>query len=268
MTSAAMMAPSSAAAAQAAPAEKPDNWETAGTGLWTASSSAMMALHAGALALAVLWHPSFDQSAPPAAMMIELAPMAAPPAPPTEMAPGIEQQAARPIEEKIEEEPEPEPVVKKAEVALPKPKPKPKPVVKKMEEAPPAEKVIEQTTAPIAAEAPPAPRNTSPAPGLPSFTPSNVVPTWQGMLRAHLERHKRYPSAAQARRQEGVTTVRFVMDRQGNVLTARLERGSGYSRLDDESLDLMQRAQPLPPPPPEVAGERIELVVPIQFFLR
>lgn len=267
MTSAAMMAQPSPAVAQSVPAEPQDNWDAAPAGLWTASSSAMMALHAGALAIAVLWHPSFDQSAPPpAAMMIELAPMSAPAAPPTEMAPGIEQQAARPIERQVEELPKPEPVVKKAEVALPKPKPKPQ--VKPPIEAPPDEKVVEQTTAPVAAEAPVAPKNASPAPSMPSSMPSNAVPTWQGILRAHLERHKRYPSAAQARRQEGVATVRFAMDRQGNVLSARLERGSGFSRLDEESLELMQRAQPLPLPPPDITGERIELVVPIQFFLR
>lgn len=265
MMSAAMRVPAAAEAAPAAGARVPDDWDGPRAGLWTISSSAMMALHAGVLAVSVLWHPSFDQAAPPAAMMIELAPVAAPAAPPSEMAPGVEQQAARPEERKIEE-PKPEPVVKKAEVALPKPKPKPQ--VKPPVEAPPAEKVIEQTTAPVASEAPAAPRNTAPAPGLPSPVPSNVVPTWQGVLRAHLERYKRYPAAAQARRQEGVSTVRFVMDRQGAVLSARLERGSGYSRLDDESLEMLNRAQPLPLPPPEIAGDKIELVVPVQFFLR
>lgn len=242
-------------------------WDRDGKRLWASSSVAMTALHAGALAVAVLWHPGFrDAAPPPAAMMIELAPMSAPPAPPTEKAPGIEQEAARPIERKVEEVPRPEPVVKKAEVKLPKPKPKP--VIRPPEEAPPAEKVVERTTAPLTADAAPSPRMAAPAPGASVAAPSNAVPTWQGTLRAHLERHKRYPTAAQFRRQEGVSYVRFSMNRTGTVLWVRLERASGFSRLDDESLALLDRAQPLPVPPPEVPGDPIEIVVPIQFFLK
>jgi len=37
--------------------------------------------------------------------------------------------------------------------------------------------------------------------------------------------------------------------------------------LDQETLALVARAQPLPKPPPEVASDRIELVVPIAFSL-
>ena len=48
---------------------------------------------------------------------------------------------------------------------------------------------------------------------------------------------------------------------------------SVWDRIDDQHPQaalraLLARAQPLPPPPPEVTGDRIELRVPIQFFLR
>lgn len=247
------------------PAASGRPWPAGGRRVWAASSVVMLAAHAGVLALALLWHAEADQPAPPppAAMMIELAPLAAPPAPPTEKAPGVEQQIARPVERKVEERPKPTPVVKKAEVALPKPMER-----KKVEEAPPAEKVVEQTTAPAAAEAPPAPATAAPAPGASYTPPSNAVPTWQGALRAHLERHKRYPSTAQLRRQQGVSTVRFTMTRDGKVTMARLERAAGYTLLDEEALALLERAQPLPAMPPEIPGDEIELVVPIQFFLK
>lgn len=266
MTQAAMTI-SSAMLPEAVPVESPHkDWDGGPTRLWGVSGAVMFALHAGVLAAAVLWHPQFKSSAPPpAAMMIELAPMAAPPAPPREMAPGIEQTASRPLEKKVEEELKPPPV-KKVEVPLPKPKPKPQ--AKPQPEAPPAPKVVEQTTAPVAAETPPAPTMAAPAPGASPSPPSNAVPTWQGALRAHLERFKRYPASAQFRRQEGVSTVRFVMDRDGKVLSAQLERGAGHSLLDAESLALLERAQPLPIPPPEIRGDRIELVVPVQFFLK
>lgn len=79
---------------------------------------------------------------------------------------------------------------------------------------------------------------------------------------------KRYPVAAERRGQQGVPYVRFVMDRSGRVLSSRLERSSGVSALDREAVDLPRRAQPLPAAPADVAGDTIEMVVPIEFFLR
>jgi TonB family protein len=45
-------------------------------------------------------------------------------------------------------------------------------------------------------------------------------------------------------------------------------RSSGHDDLDQEALAWIQRAQPLPRPPPEVATDPIELVVPLRFELR
>jgi protein TonB len=84
----------------------------------------------------------------------------------------------------------------------------------------------------------------------------------------HLERHKRYPSDAQRQRQQGVVYVRFRLSRDGRVLASRIERASGIASLDQEGLDLLQRAQPMPPFPPDQPGESMELIVPIQFSLR
>ena len=52
------------------------------------------------------------------------------------------------------------------------------------------------------------------------------------------------------------------------MLSARLERSSGFPLLDEEVLALIQRAQPLPPPPAEVAGDRFELLVPVAFSIQ
>ncbi|HEY5348231.1 MAG TPA: TonB family protein [Candidatus Lustribacter sp.] len=88
------------------------------------------------------------------------------------------------------------------------------------------------------------------------------------MLLARLQRFKRYPSFAQFRRQEGVVYLRFTMDRHGKVVSASIDKSSGFDALDQETLALIHRAEPLPPPPPEVPGDPIQLVVPIQFFLK
>jgi periplasmic protein TonB len=99
-------------------------------------------------------------------------------------------------------------------------------------------------------------------------TPSNAVPTWKTHILALLERNKRYPEAAHSRHQQGVAQVFFSIDRQGRVLNSRVVRSSGASALDDEALALLRRAEPFPPPPPELPGPRVDLTVPIRFNLR
>ena len=92
--------------------------------------------------------------------------------------------------------------------------------------------------------------------------------SWQAQLVAWLERYKRYPRLAQEQHQEGVVYLRFTMDRAGHVLSAQIEKGSGFSLLDEEVTALIQRAQPLPAPPPEVPGAQLVLTLPVQFSVR
>ena len=241
---------------------------------WIGAFVFVLALHAGAIRLALGWaHSEVPYSPPPAAIMLELAPLpAAPEATPNEAPLGPE------LSEVIPEPEEPPPVEMPppvlAEVTLPDPEPpppldlkppppKPKPIEKKVEKKPPQPRVSAAQAAPeqstVAA---------APMPGASVDPPSNTLPTWKGQLLRHLERHKRYPSEAQRARHEGVTYVRFTMSRDGRILAVRIERPSGHAALDQEGLDLLQRAQPLPPLPQDQPGESLEIVVPIQFFLR
>nr|WP_255696916.1 TonB family protein [Sandaracinobacteroides sayramensis] len=175
-----------------------------------------------------------------------MAPPAAPPEPPTERPQGPRQVKADPPRPKAVEEPVRTPPVANAAVALP---------------TPPAEPTREEADEPVAETSAPASR---PA----AATPSSHAPSWQAQVLGQLNRVKRYPSTAQARRQQGVPYVRFVMDREGRVLSSRLERSSGFRALDDEAVALPGRAQPLPGPPESVPGHTLELVVPVEFFLR
>jgi len=83
-----------------------------------------------------------------------------------------------------------------------------------------------------------------------------------------LERYKRYPSGARDAHQEGIVYLRFTMDRTGRVLSAQIAKSSGVAALDEEVSELIQRAQPLPAPPPEVPGAQITLTLPVQFAIR
>lgn len=194
----------------------------------------------------------------PAAIVIDMAPLpVAAPEHAITQPPGPEREQARP-KPKPPRKILPQPA-KQAELAREKTPPKPDP-----DKTPPAE----HASAPPIAALPPDRTTAAPAEGASQSEPSDAVPSWQGKLLAHLERHKRYPAAAQQRRQQGVAYLYFVMDRAGKVLAYRLQRSSGYALLDTEALALLLRAQPLPPPPAEIGRDRIELNVPVEFFIR
>jgi TonB family protein len=104
------------------------------------------------------------------------------------------------------------------------------------------------------------------AAGSPAALPSStVVPTWKSQIVARLEEHKRYPEEARSRREQGVAQVFFSIDRQGRVLESRVVRSSGANALDEEALALLKRAEPFPPPPQELAGDHVDLTIPIRF---
>jgi protein TonB len=93
-----------------------------------------------------------------------------------------------------------------------------------------------------------------------------TVATWRSQIVTILEHNKRYPSQARARGEQGVARLAFSIDDQGHLLSSRIVASSGSAALDAETLALVQRAQPFPPPPPEFAGS--ELTVPVSFNIR
>lgn len=98
-----------------------------------------------------------------------------------------------------------------------------------------------------------------------SAEPPNVPSAWKSRLLSHLERYKRYPDTARAQRAEGTALLSFRMDRDGCVLGFYLVRSSGCPELDDEVLAMIERASPLPPAPPEIRDQIVQLVVPVRF---
>ncbi|NAW87329.1 energy transducer TonB [Photobacterium halotolerans] len=89
--------------------------------------------------------------------------------------------------------------------------------------------------------------------------------TWQRLLHAHLEQHKKYPRQAKRFGRQGVPVIAFTMDRNGQVLAVKLVKSSGTGSLDEEAQALVKRAEPLPRPPSGIAGERLTFTVPISF---
>ncbi|WP_335308609.1 energy transducer TonB family protein [Sphingomonas phyllosphaerae] len=186
---------------------------------------------------------------PPSTLSVfDVAPPAAPPEPVREVPPGPEKdhkerQTPVPDVARIEPPLVHVPGIKPPQVVVAEPVPDPGPPVK-------------ETTAPEIKPAPPAPQV------------SISKPTWEGLVLGALNRVKRYPRDASFRRQQGMPYIRFVMDRDGRIVSSRLESSSGIRSLDNEAVSLPKRAQPLPKPPAELTGDRIELVVPVEFFMR
>jgi len=92
--------------------------------------------------------------------------------------------------------------------------------------------------------------------------------TWRSEIASMLEHNKRYPTEARARREQGVAQLAFSIDREGHVVSSRIVASSGFPELDEETLALVQRAQPFPAPPPGVPGDEIKFMVPVRFSIR
>ncbi|MDG9886130.1 energy transducer TonB [Pseudomonas putida CSV86] len=224
----------------------------------------VLAVHAVAIALTLNWSKPEAIELPPAAMMIAMPPMPepAPPPPPKVVTPP---QPPAPVEEpplpKLVEAPKPK-------IAIPKPaKPKAKPQPPKPEQKEePKQKPVEQEVA----NAPPSPAPaTKPAAAAPSVASnSEAKATWQSDLLNHLAKYKRYPEDARRRGQTGITQLRFVVDSEGRVVSYELVGKSGSASLDRATLEMIRRAQPLPPPPKDILTNGvIDLKAPFVFSL-
>lgn len=225
----------------------------------------VLGVHAIAIIVALKWPAPQPIELPPQAMMVEMAPLPepAPPPPPKVITPP---QPPTPIEEpplpKLAEAPKPTISVPKP----PKPKPKPAPPKPEKKPEPPQEKPpAEQTVDTPPTTAPPA-KSQAPAPSVASN--SNALPTWQSDLLRHLAKFKKYPEDARRRGMQGVNRLRFVVDGEGKVLSYSLAGGSGSASLDRATMEMIRRAQPLPPPPKELLNNgSLEVVAPFVYSL-
>ena len=245
---------------------------------WGLGAVLALGLHAaGAAALFAPWPHESDAVASAPVILVALSPVAAaPPAPPNEVAPGPAQPQAeeQPAADKPVEEAKAEPAPEQAPVSEPKieipPAPAPQPLAvlpppkpKHVEKKKPKQRHANLASAPSPAEQR-AERAVAPVPG--AAANANAVANWKSRLVAQIERHKSFP--AEARGEHGTVQVAFSVDRQGGVHHPHVLRSSGSSLLDRDALAWLARAQPLPPPPPEVAGALIPIAVPLRYNAR
>jgi periplasmic protein TonB len=218
---------------------------------WGASFALVLVLHVVGAMLILRWYQNLPVPTPqpPTLTMIELAPLPPPPAPPVAALP-----PPPPPAPQIQPQDAPVPVAK------PIVRPTPRPVVKHIER-PQVQPQPTQTVEPVNPIAP-----TPMPPAQPSVS-AQAIPRFTDQIAAQLERYKRYPALAQRRGEQGVALLRFTLTRTGGVSNARIERASGHAALDEEVLALVQRAQPLPAIPLDIAANTLDIEVPVKFAL-
>jgi periplasmic protein TonB len=261
----------------------PEPHETPGRGQllrWLACGVVALGMHT-AIVLAIASY-SDDSTLDTGAsvVMMELAPIsAAPPAPLSELAPGVQQAEAEPVEQLKQEAPkdqrdadqipelprEPDSVVVLRSGTRVLKEQTPQTEAREVTEAETKEEIHQEAAI---ATAPPSAvltdvRPAAPAPGQIERPTSAALVTWQRSMVMQLERHKRYPP--QARGEQGVTTVVFTIDRQGHLLSSRVVHSAGSAILDDAALAMLSRAEPFPSPPPGIADELLSITVPIRY---
>lgn len=252
---------------------------------WSLATALVLAAHLGCTALALMqWPDNEDEDSAASPVIVEMAVMPAPPrvdSPDVAHGPLMEEakestEAAKEVKPKVEEDIPPVEqslLAPEPEVVLPMPQPvKDKPEEKEPEEEKPQQQADNQTAPAPMTAAPPKVDSMAEAPATPSPGSAAAVARtqqrWERAIVSHLNRFKRYPDSARARGNQGSVTVNFTIDREGRVVAASIRHSSGSSALDDEGLAVLQRASPLPAPPAQMAGAKLDLTLPIQFRIR
>lgn len=245
---------------------------------WGTAFAGVLAIHVLVAVLASLWRATSPPAPPEIAIAVELAamPSASEPAPAAAAAPAAAQpQPPRPVpvEQPVIRPQVPVPVV-------PVPAAVPMPVVS----APAAPTPAPSEQPPSAASGQSSEGRgqgsgsadgsrdaDGPAQGVRQGRPDrgggDAAAMWRGHVQAHLDRHKRYPPQARMMKREGRVHLHLTLDRQGRVLSANVERPTGFKPLDTEALETVRRADPLPTPPAEIPGSVIPINVPIGFYM-
>ncbi|SES11961.1 energy transducer TonB [Sphingobium sp. YR768] len=228
--------------------DQPMDWRTRLFGFAGTASVIGLVLAAGLFTWKAIYQPVRATSKP--LTVVDLAPLAAPPEPVKQVAPGPEQI------EKQEAKPEPKP-----DVLVPTP----------MIHVPSANQAQKRNDpVEVVDPGPPVPETTAPksiAAPMASRLANDARPNWEGLILAHLERFRRYPARARAARLQGTAYVRFTINRDGVVLSSAIVKKSGSFDLDQAALDTLQRAQPLPTIP-EDRPDIVELTIPVEFRIR
>jgi len=81
-------------------------------------------------------------------------------------------------------------------------------------------------------------------------------------------RYKRYPPLALENHWQGKVEIRMTIGADGSISSLTVRSSTGHSVLDEQALDMIQRAQAVAQLPPALIGRQFVVDVPIEFALR
>lgn len=93
-------------------------------------------------------------------------------------------------------------------------------------------------------------------------------PIWMRAVTERVRQFFYYPDTALALRTTGVATVHFTVRRDGQIDRLQISKSSGDAGLDKAAVDIMRKAQPLPPIPDRMQVPRVDGDLPINFGVR
>lgn len=91
--------------------------------------------------------------------------------------------------------------------------------------------------------------------------------TYFSLLARTLAEKKRYPGISRRRGEQGIVQLFFIVTRDGKIRESRIDSSSGFQRLDQAVMEMLEKAQPLPAFPAEMSQQQLEVKVPIAFEL-
>ena len=91
---------------------------------------------------------------------------------------------------------------------------------------------------------------------------------WMRAVSERVRQFFYYPAAALAVRKTGLVMVHFGVRHDGQIEKLQISKSSGDEGLDKAAIDIVQKAQPLPPIPDRMHTDRVDGVLPINFGVR
>lgn len=145
----------------------------------------------------------------------------------------------------------------------------------------PAARTDTAPATPAAVEAPAEPAPRMPAPALAAAHVDTAPPPpaaeeapdpaqlerYGRSLSSLLARQQNYPRIAALRGWEGEVQLRVTIARKGNIVATQIVRSSGFEVLDQNAVQLVTAAGPLPRPPEHLQNREIQVIVPVHYKL-
>jgi len=178
--------------------------------------------------------------------------------------PSVQKRVA--VVQKVIKKPEPKP--KSKTIAKPKPK---KPILKPAKKSKPKrsepKKMLPAVSKPVVIIQKEPPVEKIAVAAAPSQATVDAINAYESYLRDVIYSKKRYPTKSRRMHQQGSVTMRFIVNKTGEISAFSILKSSGFNTLDKATEKLFERIGTFKPPPREMPTPK-ELTITIQYTLK